>query len=1804
MLFIVNKLKSLSISDWNTKFIQLSIELLKCNNTDIKNYLFDLLYSILINESVSNDIQSVLLSKIIKVFDALWFRSRKQDFIIKLLDNIKHNVNALQSIQLLKYLLESYTTSDNSFENRKSIIKQLFSEENIIDILLVDLLSYLEHNNNNNSTITQTSLSLKLEFIYYVLINGDLLLTKEDLVKLWNNLVLKDNMSLFNDYSLNWFASLTSPLSKYQNILAFVFENLLCRLDFSTLTSAGLKCFIKYFNCHNQILGNLNDKEEIIKHPLSGIESVWSIALNATDEYVAKECILKLIDFNQKYSSECKEDITILLNKYMDSLFNYIANCVKQDNNILYNQVNRLIDILKITIESNPPSYCTPPHFRGKKFKLNVQVNMKDNVNLIITICPNDPFSLLCSLISAQLGEKENTIYEESDNYLFQIVSVDNPTNILKIIESVEDKPINQYGINNSTQLSVKRKQENKGSSESGTTISEEEFNKLNQVIEIFPVTHEMAYIALQRCRGSLEETVNRLVVDEHFLASIYDESANSTLKLNLPKQVSSVSHLDNEKQSKSIVFSPCMIIYKTPKYFDQLFELLEIESKEINKSKLWSIIQCIPNSEYMKESILHSNSSSQWNNFFSYSGNSKYKVLYCLEILWSLLDSSSFDIFSSKLFIEHGGFIHMFHLYKNFPIDAEFANEESTERTTYVLLSKIMNYFIENHFQDIQSTLEESNFIYFIITSLTNLVKYSYTEGVNSILDLFVLSVSNYPLFLSLFCKYDKIEEFIYFMLYEVDDLNIRKSFSKSLQQLLDLKHYDFVIWISKFLLQYLSKVETPKCDCYFDILLSVLSITYHSSQLVFKHNDLLDLILTTIINRPVIESYSNNTEDKLLIGYLNLLLLIAKEDSSLLFNKSKELIQVIYSYLFADNKNTENIDIEKMNAKIKCKSNASRKTSFLVLTSLAKMSAENLETIISILIPQHESIVNRKQKQSISSLMNEKSTSKSITGYVGLKNLGATCYVNSVMQQFFMIPYLRSSILQTVLNSNTDNLVYQIQVMFSYLISSNKQYFSPIDFCQTFKDWEGNSINVNLQQDALEFFNLLCDRMESNLKGLKEEKLLNSTFIGTLNSRFTCKACQKYSDITEPFYSISLDIKGNTKLEQAFKSYIKEEVLEGEHAYSCQYCSKKVTATKQSSIKELSPTVIIHLKRFEFDIDRQVNHKLLDYFEFPLSLDIYPYTLHGINNNISDSSKEDYLYDLVGVVVHSGSADSGHYYSFIQDRFSNKWLKFDDNVVTPFSVENLQDECFGGKQLATTQHSSVKEQSKMKNAYMLVYQRRNYDNTLFQNNATSIQLQQQIQDENYQLFRDKLLLDTEYFEFLKSLLDNYSIKCDQDNKSTLSIIQFFTTFVFETILSLKQEALFKHWMSKLQLLYMSSLDSSKWLLTSLITTHRNWFRDLLIEHGEDYVRSAFASLLLEVIKKVSFDETEDIDSEDYFNILNYSSSSQSTILKSQSITVNFMDNYLSMLEFTRQHWRKFVQYFWLLKEFMLLGYHHRNYLSKRYLVGTLVDFYMGPFSPNLKPNQQRVRIGDSTSSADLRYFMKCLSIMVTNHSTDATNNSNKIPHTAQQNKVYLPLQESEKKLLFHREFFSSLIKQGYHVESTQDIVAHWCFEDINKTKWMLELIMEGICRANWDACDYLFAAFIAVFSIEDSLKFTRIQLCLSYKDNGMLDIIYHYRDRYPKFTHTCIKFLSELSQEYSLCAAYLYATKQEWWPWFQSYLISRVQAEDTVFTSLMYFFESLIDNTLQTKFTEEYTQLWNQEIPTTDHKLFIHKI
>ena len=106
------------------------------------------------------------------------------------------------------------------------------------------------------------------------------------------------------------------------------------------------------------------------------------------------------------------------------------------------------------------------------------------------------------------------------------------------------------------------------------------------------------------------------------------------------------------------------------------------------------------------------------------------------------------------------------------------------------------------------------------------------------------------------------------------------------------------------------------------------------------------------------------------------------------------------------------------------------------------------------------------------------------------------------------------------------------------------------------------------------------------------------------------------------------------------------------------------------------------------------------------------------GRTDEVEQDWPDDYYkYQLVGVLVHSGSADSGHYYSLIKERTPPyRWLQFNDRVVTEFDPEQIGPECFGGVHTVRVwdsfQRKHVqKEQPLERNAYMLFYERINHD-------------------------------------------------------------------------------------------------------------------------------------------------------------------------------------------------------------------------------------------------------------------------------------------------------------------------------------------------------------------------------------------------------------------------------------------------------------------------------------------------------------
>lgn len=180
----------------------------------------------------------------------------------------------------------------------------------------------------------------------------------------------------------------------------------------------------------------------------------------------------------------------------------------------------------------------------------------------------------------------------------------------------------------------------------------------------------------------------------------------------------------------------------------------------------------------------------------------------------------------------------------------------------------------------------------------------------------------------------------------------------------------------------------------------------------------------------------------------------------------------------------------------------------------------------------------------------------------------------------------------------------------------------------------------------------------------------------------------------------------------------------------------------------------LFVHLQRLVFNFDTFQNDKVNTALEFPDTLDLKPYSFYHImekegrlkkkqEKQEDDESEEEldeetikkrqeeekswpqeetcYEYKLVGATIHSGTANAGHYWSYINTKRGQQedendetwehpdvdpWLEFNDSTVRDLDYKKVSEDGFGGE--SSSMGFSAFSSSYGKSAYMLVYERR----------------------------------------------------------------------------------------------------------------------------------------------------------------------------------------------------------------------------------------------------------------------------------------------------------------------------------------------------------------------------------------------------------------------------------------------------------------------------------------------------------------
>ena len=66
-----------------------------------------------------------------------------------------------------------------------------------------------------------------------------------------------------------------------------------------------------------------------------------------------------------------------------------------------------------------------------------------------------------------------------------------------------------------------------------------------------------------------------------------------------------------------------------------------------------------------------------------------------------------------------------------------------------------------------------------------------------------------------------------------------------------------------------------------------------------------------------------------------------------------------------------------------------------------------------------------------------------------------------------------------------------------------------NPKDFCYAFKDYDGKPTDFSVQKDVDEFLKMLFDKLESQMKATKTEKIIERTFGGKIVNELIPKGC-----------------------------------------------------------------------------------------------------------------------------------------------------------------------------------------------------------------------------------------------------------------------------------------------------------------------------------------------------------------------------------------------------------------------------------------------------------------------------------------------------------------------------------------------------------------------------------------------------------------------------------------------------------------------------------------------------------------------
>ncbi|KAH9519588.1 Ubiquitin carboxyl-terminal hydrolase 34 [Bulinus truncatus] len=709
---------------------------------------------------------------------------------------------------------------------------------------------------------------------------------------------------------------------------------------------------------------------------------------------------------------------------------------------------------------------------------------------------------------------------------------------------------------------------------------------------------------------------------------------------------------------------------------------------------------------------------------------------------------------------------------------------------------------------------------------------------------------------------------------------------------------------------------------------------------------NVLLKQVTDDVLNRPYYETYKGYEEDEGLIGLLNVAAALYRHNPPFVLSEENyHFLDALFDFLFL-------VPSPKFPQFPKCKSQKTRQAAYDLIAEMCSGNMRNYSKAVDKFMKQN----SRESHASYPWDYWPQEDGRAKCGFVGLTNLGATCYMATAIQQLFMIPRLRQSILQFQADDSRPHaaMMMELQRMFAYLQESERRAYNPKSFCKTYT-MDRCPLNTGEQKDMQEFFTDIITKLEETSSEMKT--VIKEMFGGETTNNVVSLDCSHVSRTFEEFYTVRCGVAHMKDLYESLDEVTVKDMLEGDNMYTCSQCHKKVRAEKRTCFRKLPQILCFNTLRYSFNMLTMMKEKVNTHFSFPDTLDMSRYMEHNLigKDRIKDvegenSSQEDesYEYKLIGVTVHVGSAEGGHYYNLIKDTQTNKWYHFNDADVKPFDASNIPNEAFGGEMNGKT-YDTVSEKyldfpiEKTNSAYMLFYQRESskQPEMLEYNFELNPDLATWIWNDNTQFLKDRSIFDRMYFDHIWQMCSHIpsTLHIDDTEAANHKAVILASCFFLESFIHAKEKKSMPNWIDYLMKKFSSCLVPCEWLLDHMAEDDW-WVQHILIKCPNNMIRQMFQRLLIMMINQLSKASNEH---------LALRSDMDPSDICGHSCLTRFITKLLSNLECGMRPTNKYLtEYFTFLFEFAKLQDSNTDFPSASFLnsintISMVVRFYMG---------------------------------------------------------------------------------------------------------------------------------------------------------------------------------------------------------------------------------------------------------------------